>query len=42
MANGYDGYSHPNHGRNIFREYGDSIRPGYGLYDRSIDAFRTN
>lgn len=31
--NGFDGYVRPDHGRNIFGETG---KPGYGLYDRAL------
>ena len=33
--NGFDGYTRPDHGRNIWGEDG---RPGYGLYDRALGA----
>jgi mannonate dehydratase len=33
--NGYDGYVRPDHGRMIWGETG---RPGYGLYDRALGA----
>ena len=33
--NGFDGYIRPDHGRMIWGETG---RPGYGLYDRAIGA----
>lgn len=32
---GFDGYIRPDHGRNI---WGESGRPGYGLYDRALGA----
>lgn len=31
--NGFDGYMRPDHGRMIWGETG---RPGYGLYDRAL------
>ena len=31
--NNYEGYVRPDHGRNI---WGESGRPGYGLYDRAL------
>ncbi len=33
--NGFDGYIRPDHGRFIWGETG---RPGYGLYDRALGA----
>jgi mannonate dehydratase len=33
--NGYNGYVRPDHGRMIWGETG---RPGYGLYDRALGA----
>ncbi len=33
--NGFDGYTRPDHGRNIWGEDG---KPGYGLYDRALGA----
>ena len=33
--NGFDGYTRPDHGRNI---WGEDRRPGYGLYDRALGA----
>ena len=33
--NGFDGYLRPDHGRNIWGETG---KPGYGLYDRALGA----
>jgi mannonate dehydratase len=33
--NGFDGYIRPDHGRNI---WGESGKPGYGLYDRALGA----
>ncbi|MFA5561513.1 MAG: mannonate dehydratase [Eubacteriales bacterium] len=35
VANGFDGYVRPDHGRNIWGETG---KPGYGLYDRALGA----
>ncbi|MCQ2385363.1 MAG: mannonate dehydratase, partial [Clostridia bacterium] len=37
--NGFDGYTRPDHGRNIWGEDG---RPGYGLYDRALGACYLN
>lgn len=37
--NGYDGYIRPDHGRMI---WGESGRPGYGLYDRALGAVYIN
>lgn len=37
--NDYDGYIRPDHGRNI---WGESGRPGYGLYDRALGAAYLN
>ena len=39
MDNGFDGYVRPDHGRMIFGETG---RPGYGLYDRALGAAYLN
>ena len=36
---GFDGYVRPDHGRNIWGEYGN---PGYGLYDRALGATYLN
>ncbi|MFC6323688.1 mannonate dehydratase [Companilactobacillus baiquanensis] len=36
---GFDGYVRPDHGRNI---WGESDRPGYGLYDRALGATYLN
>ncbi len=33
--NGFDGYVRPDHGRNV---WGESAKPGYGLYDRAMGA----
>ncbi|MCQ2413938.1 MAG: mannonate dehydratase [Clostridia bacterium] len=33
--NGFEGYTRPDHGRNI---WGEERRPGYGLYDRALGA----
>ncbi|MCL2751911.1 MAG: mannonate dehydratase, partial [Firmicutes bacterium] len=33
--NGFDGYIRPDHGRMIWGETG---KPGYGLYDRALGA----
>ena len=33
--NGFEGYTRPDHGRNIWGEDG---KPGYGLYDRALGA----
>ena len=50
IDNDFKGYIRPDHGRNVFGEDADSVRPGYGLYDRAmgimylngcIDAFTT-
>lgn len=38
-ANGFDGYIRPDHGRMIWGETG---RPGYGLYDRALGATYIN
>ena len=35
VENGFDGYLRPDHGRNIWGETG---KPGYGLYDRALGA----
>ena len=32
---GYDGYVRPDHGRNV---WGESGKPGYGLFDRAMGA----
>ena len=37
--NGFDGYLRPDHGRMIWGETG---RPGYGLYDRALGASYIN
>lgn len=37
--NGFDGYIRPDHGRMI---WGESGRPGYGLYDRALGAAYLN
>lgn len=37
--NDYEGYIRPDHGRNI---WGESGRPGYGLYDRALGAAYLN
>ena len=37
--NGFDGYIRPDHGRMIWGETG---RPGYGLYDRALGASYLN
>ncbi len=37
--NGFDGYARPDHGRMIWGETG---RPGYGLYDRALGAAYIN
>lgn len=37
--NGFDGYIRPDHGRMIWGETG---RPGYGLYDRALGATYIN
>ena len=39
VDNGFDGYVRPDHGRMIFGETG---RPGYGLYDRALGAAYLN
>ena len=36
---GFDGYIRPDHGRMIWGETG---RPGYGLYDRALGAVYLN
>ena len=36
---GYDGYVRPDHGRMI---WGESGKPGYGLYDRALGAVYIN
>ena len=35
VDNGFDGYVRPDHGRMIWGETG---KPGYGLYDRALGA----
>lgn len=35
VENGFDGYVRPDHGRDI---WGESGKPGYGLYDRALGA----
>ena len=35
LKSGFDGYVRPDHGRMIWGETG---RPGYGLYDRALGA----
>ena len=37
--NGFNGYIRPDHGRMIWGETG---RPGYGLYDRALGAVYLN
>ena len=39
VDNGYDGYVRPDHGRMIWGETG---KPGYGLYDRALGAVYIN
>lgn len=39
VDNGFDGYVRPDHGRNIF---GESGKPGYGLYDRALGCAYIN
>ena len=39
VDNGYDGYVRPDHGRMIWGETG---KPGYGLYDRALGAAYLN
>lgn len=39
VDNGFDGYVRPDHGRNI---WGESGKPGYGLYDRALGAAYLN
>ncbi len=39
VANGFEGYVRPDHGRMIWGENG---RPGYGLYDRALGAAYIN
>lgn len=33
---GYEGYIRPDHGRHLWGESPDNVRPGYGLYDRAL------
>lgn len=35
VLNGFDGYVRPDHGRNV---WGESAKPGYGLFDRAMGA----
>ena len=35
VANNFDGYLRPDHGRNVWGEAG---KPGYGLFDRAMGA----
>ena len=35
VQNGFEGYVRPDHGRNV---WGESAKPGYGLYDRAMGA----
>ena len=39
VKNGFDGYVRPDHGRNIWGETG---KPGYGLYDRALGCAYIN
>ena len=39
VDNGFDGYLRPDHGRMIWGETG---KPGYGLYDRALGASYLN
>lgn len=39
VDNGFAGYVRPDHGRNI---WGESGKPGYGLYDRALGAAYLN
>lgn len=39
VENGFDGYVRPDHGRNV---WGESGKPGYGLYDRALGAAYLN
>lgn len=39
VDNGFDGYVRPDHGRNV---WGESGKPGYGLYDRAMGAAYLN
>ena len=39
VENGFDGYVRPDHGRNIWGETG---KPGYGLYDRALGCTYIN
>lgn len=39
VDNGFDGYVRPDHGRNV---WGESGKPGYGLYDRAMGATYLN
>lgn len=34
--NNYQGYIRPDHGRHVFGENENNVRPGYGLYDRAM------
>lgn len=36
VDNDYAGFVRPDHGRNVFGEDENSVRPGYGLYDRAM------
>lgn len=35
-TNNYQGFIRPDHGRHVFGENEDNVRPGYGLYDRAM------
>ncbi len=39
LKGGFDGYVRPDHGRNV---WGESGKPGYGLYDRAMGAAYLN
>ncbi len=39
VANGFDGYVRPDHGRNI---WGEDAKPGYGLFDRALGCAYIN
>lgn len=42
VENNYQGFIRPDHGRNIFGENEDNVRPGYGLYDRAMGIMYLN
>jgi mannonate dehydratase len=39
VANNFDGYLRPDHGRNV---WGEDAKPGYGLFDRAMGACYLN